>query len=68
MTDQQTCATWLTAGGPAEQDETAGVHPEFARMGEIRRSMEQTSLYRSTDSVYTTGFIIGLNRTVARTV
>jgi putative exosortase-associated protein (TIGR04073 family) len=41
---------------------------EFARMGEIRRSMEQQSLYGSTDTTYTTGFIRGFNRSVARTL
>ena len=40
---------------------------EFARGGEMRRSMEQTYLWENTDSVYTTGIIRGLNRTVART-
>jgi putative exosortase-associated protein (TIGR04073 family) len=40
---------------------------EFARLGEIRRSMEQTYLWENTDSAYTTGFIRGLNRSVART-
>lgn len=41
---------------------------EVTRMGEIRRSMEQTALYESPGSAYTTGFIRGFNRTVARTV
>ena len=40
---------------------------EFLRGGEIRRSMEQTYLWENTDSVYTTGFIRGFNRSVART-
>ena len=40
---------------------------EFARGGEIRRSMEQTALWDGTDAAYTTGFIRGLNRSVART-
>ena len=40
---------------------------EFARLGEIRRSMEQTYLWENTDSAYTTGFIRGFNRSVART-
>lgn len=40
---------------------------EFARMGEIRRSMEQTALWDNTDAAYTTGFIRGFNRSVART-
>jgi putative exosortase-associated protein (TIGR04073 family) len=40
---------------------------EIFRLGEIRRSMEQTALWENTDSTYTTGFIRGLNRTVVRT-
>jgi putative exosortase-associated protein (TIGR04073 family) len=41
---------------------------EFARMGEIRRSMEQTALWeRNPDAAYTTGFMHGLNRSLART-
>lgn len=40
---------------------------EFARMGEIRRSMEQTALWDNTDAAYTTGFIRGFNRSLART-
>src|SRR5438105_4287723 len=40
---------------------------EFARGGESRRSMEQTYLWEDTESAYTTGFIRGFNRSVART-
>src|SRR3989442_5765417 len=40
---------------------------EFTRGGEIRRSMEQTALWDGTDAAYTTGFIRGFNRSVART-
>src|SRR5882672_959719 len=40
---------------------------EFTRGGEIRRSMEQTALWDGTDAAYTTGFIRGLNRSLART-
>jgi putative exosortase-associated protein (TIGR04073 family) len=40
---------------------------EVARLGEIRRSMEQTALFDSPEEGYTTGFIKGLNRTIART-
>jgi putative exosortase-associated protein (TIGR04073 family) len=40
---------------------------EFTRMGEIRRSMEQTYLFDSADQAYTKGFIHGFNRSVART-
>jgi putative exosortase-associated protein (TIGR04073 family) len=41
---------------------------EFARGGEIRRSMEQTALWDGTDAAYTTGFLRGFNRSMARTV
>jgi len=41
---------------------------EVARMGEMRRSMEQTALYENTDTVSTTGVIRGFNRTVVRTL
>jgi putative exosortase-associated protein (TIGR04073 family) len=40
---------------------------EITRMGELRRSMEQTALWENTDGAYTTGFIRGLNRTMVRT-
>jgi putative exosortase-associated protein (TIGR04073 family) len=40
---------------------------EFARMGEIRRSMEQTALWDNTDAAYTTGVMRGVNRSLART-
>jgi putative exosortase-associated protein (TIGR04073 family) len=40
---------------------------EVLRMGEIRRSIEQTALWDGTDSAYTLGFIRGFNRTIART-
>ncbi len=40
---------------------------EFARLGEIRRSMEQTHLWENTDSAYTTGLIRGVHRSLART-
>ena len=40
---------------------------EFARGGEIRRSMEQTALWENTDAAFTTGFIRGFNRSMART-
>jgi putative exosortase-associated protein (TIGR04073 family) len=41
---------------------------EFARMGEMRRSVEQTSLWDGAEAGYTTGFIRGLNRSVGRTL
>jgi len=40
---------------------------EPLRMGELRRSMEQTALFDGPDAAYTTGFFRGLNRTFART-
>ena len=41
---------------------------EFARMGELRRSVEQTALWDGPEVGYTTGFVRGLNRSVARTL
>jgi putative exosortase-associated protein (TIGR04073 family) len=40
---------------------------EIVRMGEVRRSVEQTALFESPDIAYTTGFFRGLNRSLART-
>jgi putative exosortase-associated protein (TIGR04073 family) len=40
---------------------------EIVRMGEIRRSMEQTALWEGNEKAYTTGVIRGMNRTLART-
>ena len=40
---------------------------EFARMGEIRRSVEQTALFDQPGGHYATGFVRGLNKTFART-
>jgi len=40
---------------------------EFARGGEIRRSMEQTALLDGPDMAYSTGFIRGFNRSLVRT-
>ena len=40
---------------------------EPLRMGELRRSMEQTALFDSPDAAYSVGFVRGLNRTLART-
>jgi len=40
---------------------------EFTRMGEIRRSMEQTAIWESPDVAYTAGFFHGLNRSIVRT-
>lgn len=40
---------------------------EPMRMGEMRRSMEQTALFDGPDAAYGVGFIRGINRTLART-
>jgi putative exosortase-associated protein (TIGR04073 family) len=40
---------------------------EPVRMGELRRSVEQTALWDSPEAAYTTGFVRGLNNTLART-
>ncbi|HYG24177.1 MAG TPA: exosortase system-associated protein, TIGR04073 family [Verrucomicrobiae bacterium] len=40
---------------------------EIVRGGEFRRTMEQTALFDSPDEAYSTGFIRGVNRTLART-
>lgn len=40
---------------------------EFARLGELRRSMEQTALWDGNDQAYTTGLMRGINRSLVRT-
>src|SRR5438874_10246126 len=40
---------------------------DIVRGGEFRRTMEQTSLYDGPDTAYSTGFVRGVNRTLART-
>ena len=40
---------------------------EPARMGEMRRTVEQTAIFDSPSQAYTTGMIRGIDRTVART-
>lgn len=40
---------------------------EFARGGEMRRSMEQSAIYNGSDVAMTTGFLHGFNRSLART-
>jgi len=40
---------------------------EPIRLGEWRRSMEQTALFHGPDTGYATGFFTGLNRSLART-
>ena len=40
---------------------------EIARMGELRSSIEQSAVLDSPSTGYTTGFIHGVDRTIART-
>jgi putative exosortase-associated protein (TIGR04073 family) len=40
---------------------------ECARLGEIRRSMEQTGIWESPEAAYTTGLVRGINRSLLRT-
>lgn len=40
---------------------------EPIRLGEMRRSMEQTAISEGPDVAYTKGFVKGFNRTIART-
>ena len=40
---------------------------EIVRMGEMRRSIEQTAVFDSPEAGYTTGFVRGLDRSLART-
>jgi putative exosortase-associated protein (TIGR04073 family) len=40
---------------------------EFARLGEMRRSIEQTALFEQPGGHYASGFIRGLNKSLART-
>ncbi len=40
---------------------------EITRMGEMRRSIEQTALWEGADTAYTAGFFRGFNRGLART-
>ncbi len=61
---------WL-ASGCAKPEEKFGRGlrnmTEFARMGEIQRSVEQTSLFEGGEKGYTTGLIRGVNRSLVRT-
>lgn len=41
---------------------------EFARMGELRRSVEQEALWAGPDAAYSAGVIKGINRSVIRTL
>jgi putative exosortase-associated protein (TIGR04073 family) len=40
---------------------------ELLRMGELRRTVEQTAMWHGPETAYTTGFLRGMNRTLART-
>jgi putative exosortase-associated protein (TIGR04073 family) len=63
-------AGWLTTGcANTERKFGRGMANvvEPLRMGELRRTMEQTALFDGPDTAYTTGFIRGINRTLART-
>jgi putative exosortase-associated protein (TIGR04073 family) len=40
---------------------------EIIRLGEMRRSIEQTAVFDSPEAGYTTGFVRGLDRSLART-
>ena len=65
-----TLAALLTSGcaGP-EQKLGRGMSNfyEIVRMGEMRRSIEQTAVLDSPDAGYTTGAVRGLDRSLART-
>ena len=62
-------ALFATGCAGPEQKLGRGINnsTEFFRLGEIRRSMEQTGIWDGPDAAYTTGFIKGFNRTLART-
>jgi putative exosortase-associated protein (TIGR04073 family) len=61
---------WFTSGcaGP-EQKLGRGTSNfyEGVRLGEMRRSIEQTAVFDSTDAAFTTGFVRGFDRSMART-
>lgn len=40
---------------------------ELTRMGELRRSVEQTAIWEGNEKAYTTGVIRGFNRSLVRT-
>jgi putative exosortase-associated protein (TIGR04073 family) len=40
---------------------------EIVRMGDMRRTVEQTALIHSPETAYSSGFISGMNRSLART-
>ncbi len=61
----------LFAAGCASQEQKLGRGMdntyEIVRMGELRRSVEQTAIFDSPGEGYTTGFVRGLDRSLART-
>ncbi|MFA6544176.1 MAG: exosortase system-associated protein, TIGR04073 family [Limisphaerales bacterium] len=62
-------AVVLTGCGGMERKLGRGINnsTEMFRLGEMRRSIEQASLWEGTDSAFTTGLVRGVGRTVART-
>lgn len=62
-------AAILTGCAGPEQKLGRGINnlTEFARMGDLRRSIEQTGIWEGPATAYTTGVIRGFNRSVART-
>jgi putative exosortase-associated protein (TIGR04073 family) len=59
----------LTGCANTEQKFGRGVNNTFeiVRLGEMRRTVEQSCLFDSPSTGYTVGFFRGLNRTLART-
>lgn len=62
---------WMTSGcstGPEEKF-SRGMRnvTEFARLGEMRRSVEQTTLFDGAEKGYTLGVVRGLNKSLVRT-
>jgi putative exosortase-associated protein (TIGR04073 family) len=63
-------AAFITGCAGPEQKLGRGMRnmTEFARMGEITRSCEQTALWDGPEVGYTTGFLRGVNKSLVRTV
>ncbi|MBM3846805.1 MAG: exosortase system-associated protein, TIGR04073 family [Verrucomicrobia bacterium] len=64
-----TAAFFITGCAGPEQKLGRGIRnaTEFARLGDVQRSIEHTALWDSPSQTYTTGVIRGLNRSLART-
>ncbi len=64
-----TAAALLSGCANTEQKLGRGLSnmTEIVRLGEMRRTMEQTAVTDGPDAAYTTGFVRGFNRTMART-